>query len=172
MKEFKLKEFITEFIDSRTNNMEERHRLIVFMMTMFVVFIGFPCHIFGLVGTPSTIMRLLSAISIFSSATLVILYVKRKIELVPVFTIFGIIGQGVQTLKILLLTFYVGGDRFYLIPLNHTISMVYTMLFVMAYSKMYFSLFSFLFVFLFLLRDRVFIHCSSKIKIITSAKKG
>ncbi|UKK74689.1 hypothetical protein L6471_03000 [Segatella bryantii] len=135
MKEFKLKEFITEFIDSRTNNMEERHRLIVFMMTMFVVFIGFPCHIFGLVGTPSTIMRLLSAISIFSSATLVILYVKRKIELVPVFTIFGIIGQGVQTLKILLLTFYVGGDRFYLIPLNHTISMVYTMLFVMAYSK-------------------------------------
>lgn len=81
-------------------------------------------------------------------------------------------------MKILLLTFYVGGDRFYLIPLNHTISMVYTMLFVMAYSKimptiitgvslttyiismtylndeklfaflLYFSLFSFLFVLL------------------------
>ena len=79
MKELKLKEIINGFIDSRTNNMEERHRLIIFMMTMFVVFLGFPCHIFGLVGTPSTIMRLLSAISIFSSATLVILYVKRML---------------------------------------------------------------------------------------------
>lgn len=124
---------IDKFLDERSANKEERHRLTVFLLAAVSGLVGFPLHILGVWGSPDHVLMSLSIAIWLGLLAAFTLFIYKKMNLLHAFSLYGIVMQACLTVKILYISATMPPGGTYLIIFNSFISMIVILLLVMGY---------------------------------------
>lgn len=127
---------IRHFIDSRCHNHEERQCIIVYLVGVAMVLAGMPLHFAGLLGIDNCLLHTVSAASWVASAMILAFYMKGKLRLTTAISIFTIMLQLAESIRIIYNVEEQPDGFEWSIMLNQTISLIVIIYLVMGFVRL------------------------------------
>lgn len=132
---FNLRQRFRIFINRRSSNLEERTRLIMFLTSLALLIIGMPMHLLGLIGTAEPFLLNITIGFWLSLVALFLLYIYRKFTLMQAITIYAIVAQVTESMRILYLATTTPDNYERMIVVNLVISFAIVIYMVLGFVK-------------------------------------
>ncbi len=123
------------FVYKRTNNLEERTRLVMFIISIIMVLTGMPLHFTGFIGADVPLLHVVTASLWLSLVALLLLYIYKKIALTPAIWIYALVIQLTESFRIIYLAIEMPDNYTRIIIINMTISFTLIIYLVLGFVK-------------------------------------
>ncbi len=132
---FPYHEKLKAFVYKRTNDIEERTRLVMFIISLIMVLTGMPLHLIGIIGANIPILHFLTIGFWLSLVILFFLYLYKKVSLNHALWFYAIVTQLTESFRIIYLAVEMPDNYGRLIIINMIISLALVIYLVLGYAK-------------------------------------